>query len=127
MSFLASILVETTQRNDLRRQTRSDERLLAPEGFYDAVLAYGLPQSIIDPDRAAQADTKCRIRTYYYGPTAPIVVSGVTKQGGPASPLKAIYTTSLDHRYLDDIAAQDPDRLVITTVNALKADPPPSE
>jgi hypothetical protein len=46
MSFLASILVGTTQRNDLRRQTRSDERLLAPEGFYDAVLAYGLPQSI---------------------------------------------------------------------------------
>ncbi|KAJ7185757.1 hypothetical protein C8R46DRAFT_881750 [Mycena filopes] len=30
---------------------------------------------------------------------------------------------SLGHRYLDDLAAQDPDCLVITTVNALKADP----
>ncbi|KAJ7868230.1 hypothetical protein B0H14DRAFT_3585894 [Mycena olivaceomarginata] len=53
----------------------------------------------------------------------PIVVSGVTKQGGPASPLKAIYTTSLGHRYLDDIAAQSPDSLRIATTNTLNADP----
>ncbi|KAJ7687241.1 hypothetical protein B0H17DRAFT_939568, partial [Mycena rosella] len=95
---------------------------LAPEGFYDAVRAYGLPQSIIDLDLASQTGTECRIRTFY-GPTSPIVVSGVTKQGGPASPLKAIYTTSLGHRYLDDIAAQHVDSLVITTANALSADP----
>ncbi|KAJ7837615.1 hypothetical protein B0H13DRAFT_1733192 [Mycena leptocephala] len=95
---------------------------LSPQGFYDAVLAYGLPQSIIHLDRAAQSETQCRIRTFY-GPTSPIVVSGVTKQGGPASPLKAIYTTSLGHRYLDDIAVQSPDSLLIATTNTLNADP----
>ncbi|KAJ7226470.1 hypothetical protein B0H12DRAFT_1030486, partial [Mycena haematopus] len=95
---------------------------LAPEGFYDAIQAYGLPLSIIDLDRAAQDNTQCRIRTYY-GPTHPITISGVTKQGGPASPLKAIYTTSLGHRYLDDIAAQHPDSLIIATANTLNADP----
>ncbi|KAJ7107921.1 hypothetical protein C8R44DRAFT_744493 [Mycena epipterygia] len=56
-------------------------------------------------------------------PTSPIVVSGVTNQGGPASPLKAIYTTSLGHSYLDDIATQDSDSLVISTANSLYADP----
>ncbi|KAJ6597808.1 hypothetical protein DFH09DRAFT_903739 [Mycena vulgaris] len=95
---------------------------LAPEGFYDAIRAYGLPQSIIDLDRALQTDPHCRIKTYH-GPTSPIVVSGVTKQGGPKSPLKAIYTTSLGHRYLDDIAASDTAVLVISTTNALNADP----
>ncbi|KAJ6560797.1 hypothetical protein DFH09DRAFT_1247832 [Mycena vulgaris] len=95
---------------------------LAPEGFYDAIRAYGLPQSIIDLDRVSQTDPHCRIRTYH-GPTSPIVVSSVTKQGGPTSPLKAIYTTSLGQRYLDDIAASDTAALVISTTNALNADP----
>ncbi|KAJ7208930.1 hypothetical protein GGX14DRAFT_365159 [Mycena pura] len=126
MSFLAAVQTWSERHKQtvyaLKRDQMKGFDYLAPEGFYDAVRAYGLPQSIIDLDRAAQVDTKCRIRTYY-GPTAPIVVSGVTKQGGPASPLKAIYTTSLGHRYLDDIAAQDVDSLVITTSNALKADP----
>jgi hypothetical protein len=85
-------------------------------------VAYSLPQSIIDLDIAAQMDTKCRIRTYY-GPTDAIVVSGVTKQGSPAFPLKAIYTTSLGHRFLDDLAALDPYTLIITTTNSLRADP----
>ncbi|KAJ6560867.1 hypothetical protein DFH09DRAFT_1083332 [Mycena vulgaris] len=95
---------------------------LAPEGFYDVIRAYGLPQSIIDLDRASQTDPHCWIRTYH-GPTSPIVVSGVTKQGRPTSPLKAIYTTSLGHRYLNDIAASDTDSLVISTTNTLNADP----
>ncbi|KAJ7670832.1 hypothetical protein DFH06DRAFT_1370021, partial [Mycena polygramma] len=130
MSFLASIQTWAERHKEtvvaLKRDQMKGFDYLAPEGFYDAVLAYGLPQAIIDLDRAAQTDTKCRIRTFH-GPTSPIVVSGVTKQGGPASPLKAIYTTSLGHRYLDDIASKDPDGLVITTLNALKADPHRSE
>jgi len=31
---------------------------LAPEGFYDAISAYGLPDTIIDIDKAAQTNTK---------------------------------------------------------------------
>ncbi|KAJ7255014.1 hypothetical protein B0H12DRAFT_1050396 [Mycena haematopus] len=126
MSFLAGIQTWSERHKEtvfaLKRDQMKGFDYLAPEGFYDAVVAYGLPLSIIELDRAAQAETKCRIRTYY-GPTSPITVSGVTKQGGPASPLKAIYTTSLGHRYLDDIASQDVDGLVITTSNALNADP----
>jgi hypothetical protein len=126
MSFLAGIQTWSERHKGtvyaLKRDQMKGFDYLAPEGFYDAVLAYGLPQSIIGLNRAAQAHIRCRIRTYY-GPTSPIIVSGVTKQGGPASPLKAIYTTSLGHRYLDDIASQDVDSLVITTSNALKADP----
>ncbi|KAJ7243120.1 hypothetical protein B0H12DRAFT_1131436, partial [Mycena haematopus] len=126
MSFLAGVQTWSERHKEtvyaLKRDQMKGFDYLAPEGFYDAVVAYGLPPSIIDLDRAAQAETKCRIRTYY-GPTSPIIVSGVTKQGGPASPLKAIYTTSLGHRYLDDVASQDVDGLVITTSNALNADP----
>ncbi|KAJ7070327.1 hypothetical protein B0H15DRAFT_737458, partial [Mycena belliarum] len=126
MSFLAGVQTWGERHKEtvyaLKRPQMKGFDYLAPEGFYDAINAYGLPSSIIDIDRASQTDTQCRIRTFY-GPTAPIVVSGVTKQGGPASPLKAIYTTSLGHRYLDDIAAMDTDGLVITTTNALNADP----
>ncbi|KAJ7814368.1 hypothetical protein B0H13DRAFT_2464859 [Mycena leptocephala] len=115
MSFLAAIQTWSERHKQtvyaLKRDQMKGFDYLAPEGFYDAVRAYGLPQSIIDLDRAAQEDAKCRIRTYY-GPTSPIVVSGVTKQGGPASPLKAIYRP-----------ASDVDSLVITTSNALRADP----
>ncbi|KAJ7670180.1 hypothetical protein DFH06DRAFT_981250 [Mycena polygramma] len=121
MSFLASIQTWAERHKEtvvaLKRDQMKGFDYLAPvepflcktpEGFYDAVLAYGLPQAIIDLDRAAQTDTKCRIRTFH-GLTSPVVVSGVTKQGRCTSPLKAIYTTSLGHRYLDGIASQDPD------------------
>ncbi|KAJ7912872.1 hypothetical protein B0H13DRAFT_1874451 [Mycena leptocephala] len=72
MSFLASIQTWSEQHKETIYAVKRDQMkgfdYLAPEGFYDAVLAYGLPQSIIDLDRAAQADTKCRIQMYY-GPT----------------------------------------------------------
>ncbi|KAJ7503894.1 hypothetical protein B0H11DRAFT_2352779 [Mycena galericulata] len=126
MSFLAGIQTWAERHKEtvvaLKRDQMKGFDYLAPEGFYDVIRAYGLPEAIIEIDRASQTDTECCIRTFY-GPTSPILVSGVTKQGGPASPLKAIYTTSLGHRYLDDLAAQHPDSLVITTANALNADP----
>jgi hypothetical protein len=31
---------------------------LAPEGFYDAISAYGLPDAIIDIDKATQTNMK---------------------------------------------------------------------
>jgi hypothetical protein len=54
---------------------------LLPDGFYDAIDAYGLPRAISDLDCAFQTDTRCFIRTAY-GITDPITVSGVNKQGG---------------------------------------------
>src|ERR1700676_2439996 len=80
--------------------------------FYDAIIAYGLPLEIIKLDRAAQKETKVFIQTAY-GTTGPIVLNGVTKQGGPLSPLKLTMTTSLGHRYLNDLARNSPDTLTI--------------
>jgi hypothetical protein len=85
---------------------------LHPQGFYDVITAYGLPTDIIELDEAAQKDTKVFIRTTY-GTTGPIIINGVTKQGGPLSPIKLTMTTSLGHRYLDDLARNSPDTLVI--------------
>ena len=87
---------------------------LAPEGFYDAISAYILPDAITDIDKAAQTNTKVFIRTAH-GLTEPIIVSGVDKQGSPISPLKSMLTTSMGHRYLDDVANKTPGALTITT------------
>lgn len=95
---------------------------VAPEGFYDAIIAYGLPSAIIDIDKAAQTNTKVFICTAH-GLTDPIVVSGVAKQGGPISPLKSTLTTSMGHRYLDDIANQTEGALSISSSSHQCNDP----
>ncbi|KAJ7176388.1 hypothetical protein C8R43DRAFT_1057609 [Mycena crocata] len=102
-----------------RDQEKGFDRL-SPQGFYDAIEAYGLPLSIIDLDRAAQTDTECYIRTAH-GVTEPITITGVTKQGGSLSPVKSTMTTSLGHHYLNDLMASDPDALVVTSGRALTA------
>src|SRR5277367_3459232 len=95
---------------------------LAPQGFYDACTAYGLPPAIADLDRAAQSLTRCFPRTAF-GIADPILVEGVTKQGGPMSPFKATITTSLGHQYLDDLASSDPDSVVIQSSSKSLDDP----
>ncbi|KAJ7774185.1 hypothetical protein DFH07DRAFT_683231, partial [Mycena maculata] len=95
---------------------------LSPEGMYDAIRAYGLPQEIIDIDKASQSDVRCFIRTAH-GITDPITISGVNKQGAPMSVLKSTLTTSMGHHYLNDILANDPDALIVTTASFKKADP----
>ncbi|KAJ6627160.1 hypothetical protein B0H10DRAFT_2210562 [Mycena sp. CBHHK59/15] len=92
------------------------------QGMYNVIKSYGLPSTIIDLDRPAQTDTKCFICTAH-GITEPIVITGVTKQGGSLSPVKSTLTTSLGHHYLNDLISIDPDALVITSGNAQKADP----
>ncbi|KAF8235277.1 hypothetical protein L208DRAFT_1257842 [Tricholoma matsutake] len=52
-----------------------------------------------------------------FGIADPIVVEGITKQGGPMSPFKATITTSLGHCYLDDLASSDPDHVVIQSMS----------
>jgi len=92
---------------------------LAPQGFYDAIQAYGLPQTITDLDRAAQNKTKVHVRTAF-GTAGPIVVNAATKQGDPASPLKSTLTTSMGHRYLDDLAENANGTLVLSTRDILE-------
>jgi len=79
--------------------------MLEPQGFYDAITAYGLPSSIIDLDRSAQDAVPYHIKTAY-GFTDPFIVDGVTKQGGSLSPLKCTLTTSLCNQWLMDIKQQ---------------------
>jgi len=79
--------------------------MLEPQGFYDAIAAYGLPSSIIDLDRSAQDSVPYCVKTAY-GFTDPFIVNGVTKQGGSLSPLKCTLTTSLCNRWLLDLEDQ---------------------
>jgi len=72
------------------------------QGFYDAITAYGLPQSIIDLDHSSQMDVPYRIKTAY-GFTDNFSIDGVTKQGGSLSPLKCVLTTSLCNHWLSDL------------------------
>ena len=53
-----------------------------------------------------QNQTKVHVRTAF-GTAGPIVIDAVTKQGGPAFLLKSMLTSSLGHRYLDDVASND--------------------
>jgi hypothetical protein len=116
-SFLSGVLTWSNRHKTtvyaLKRDQMKGFNYLAPEGFYDAVSAYGLPLSIIDIDKAAQTNTKVFIQTAH-GLTEPIIVSGVAKQGGPISPLKSTLTTSLGHRYLDDFANKSDGALTLT-------------
>src|SRR5258708_39371352 len=80
----------------LKRDQQKGFDFLAPSGFYDAVRAYGLPEEIISLDQSSQTDVQCMICTAY-GDTNPIVINGVTKQGGPLSPFKSALTMSLGH------------------------------
>ncbi|KAJ7920023.1 hypothetical protein B0H13DRAFT_2319938 [Mycena leptocephala] len=125
MSYLSSVKCwarrsKTTVYGLQRDQMKGFDNL-RPQGFYDAISAYGLPSSICDLDRAAQTDTLCYIRTAY-GITEPISISSITKQGGSLSPIKSTLTTSLGHHYLNDILASDPD-VLITSTKAQKVDP----
>jgi hypothetical protein len=126
MSFLAGVKCWAYRNKEtvfaLKRDQMKGFDYLSPDGFYDAVNAYGLPSAISDLDRAAQTDTKCFIRTAY-GVTEPIVVTGVTKQGGPLSPLKSTFTTSLGHYLVDDLVQNDDDALVITSASNKRGDP----
>ncbi|KAF9058035.1 hypothetical protein BJ165DRAFT_1360880, partial [Panaeolus papilionaceus] len=126
MSYLSAIKCWAHRHKQpiyaIKRDQMKGFDYLSPDGFYDAVNAYGLPSEIIDLDRAAQHEVKCYIQTAY-GATDPITVSGVSKQGGPASLLKSTYTTSMGHYYLRDILENDSDALRITTTSNKRNDP----
>ncbi|KZV90808.1 hypothetical protein EXIGLDRAFT_676719 [Exidia glandulosa HHB12029] len=124
-SFLAGIQCwafrHKTTVYALQRDQMKGFDYLAPEGFYDAIRAYGLPQAIIDLDQSAQAQNRCFIRTAY-GFTDPIIVDGVTKQGASLSPTKSTFTTSLGHRYVNDLCIGRPGVLEMRTKAAEAGD-----
>ena len=126
MSFLAGVKCWAARHKEpvyaLKRDQMKGFDYLVPEGFHDAVRSYGLPQSIIDIDKAAHKDTKCFIRTAY-GITIPITVSDVNKQGRPLSPIKSTFTTSLGHYFLNDLMMNDPDALIISSSARKRNDP----
>ena len=80
----------------LKRDQQKGFNFLALSGFYDAIRAYRLPEEIISLDLSSQTDVQCKIHMAY-GDTTPIVINGVTKQGGPLSPFKSALMTSLGH------------------------------
>jgi len=98
----------------LRRDQTKGFDHLEPEGFYDAIKAYGLPPSIIAFNQSTQSDVPYQVKTAF-GLTDTFRVSGVTKQGGPLSPLKSMLTTSLGNRWAFNCARDDPGSLCITS------------
>jgi hypothetical protein len=106
----------------LRRDQQKGFDRLSPHGFYDAVHAYGLPDTLIQLDTSAQSDVPYSFKTAF-GLTDPITVTGVAKQGGPLSPLKSTLTTSLGHHWLNDLASGHPDALIISTHQARHSHP----
>jgi hypothetical protein len=126
MSYLAGIKCWANRHKQtiyaIQRDQMKGFDYLSPSGFYDAVRAYGLPDDIIKLDTAAQDQVRCFIQTAY-GATDPIVVSGVSKQGGPVSPLKSTFTTSMGHYYLQDCFKADGDALVVTSGSSERNEP----
>lgn len=126
ISFLSGVKCWASRHKQtvyaIKRDQMKGFDYLSPEGFYDAVRAYGLPEAVIDLDRASQTLTRCFIRTAY-GITNPITVSGVNKQGGPASPLKSVFTTSLGSYYLHDLLLKDKDALFVASSSMERGDP----
>ncbi|KAJ3963718.1 hypothetical protein EV361DRAFT_813095, partial [Lentinula raphanica] len=102
ISFLAQVESWSSRTKTpiyaLRRDQAKGFDRLEPEGFYDAIQAYGLPDSLIAFDKSAQAHVPYRVKTAF-GLTDPFIVSGVSKQGGPLSPLKSVLTTSLGNHW----------------------------
>ena len=126
MSFLARIQTWAHRTKQpvycIKRDQLKGFDYPAPQGFHDAIRAYGLPETIIELDVASQSMVPCKVRMAY-GELEQIVINGVTKQGGPLSLLKATMTTSLGHCWLDDLAKESKNRLIIRTKNARDGDP----
>jgi hypothetical protein len=126
MSYLAGVKCWATRHKQtvyaIQRDQMKGFDYLSPNGFYDAIRAYGLPDEIIKLDTAAQDQVRCFIHTAY-GATSPITISGLSKQGGPVSPLKSTFTTSMGHYYLRDCLKTDPDALVISPSNKERNQP----
>src|SRR6202050_5338598 len=92
MSYLSSIKCYANHHKQtiyaLQRDQMKGFDYLHPQGFYNAIIVYGLPLEIIKLDKAAQMDTKVFIRMAY-GTTGPLIINRVTKQGGPMSLIKS--------------------------------------
>lgn len=89
-----------------RRDQRKGFDRLEPEGFYDAIRAYGLPEALADLDRSSQENVPYQVKTIH-GLIDSFFVTGVTKQGNPLSPVKSTLTTSMGSHWLADCLRAD--------------------
>ncbi|KAK1215270.1 hypothetical protein PQX77_022130 [Marasmius sp. AFHP31] len=106
----------------LKRDQTKGFDCLEPEGFYDAIAAYGLPASLIEFDRSALANIPYRVKTAF-GLTDSFIVSGVNKQGAPSSPLKFVLTTSLGNRWVTDFLRGSDNLTSIRSLQSLQGHP----
>ncbi|KAG1888731.1 hypothetical protein F4604DRAFT_1877236 [Suillus subluteus] len=104
----------TSFLSQLENQQKGFDKL-EPQGFYDAISAYGLPHSIVDFDSSAQSEIPYCVHTAY-GLTEPLTITGVTKQGGLISPLKSTLTTSLGNHWLHDLFLTHQDGVIISSI-----------
>jgi hypothetical protein len=98
----------------LQQDQKKGFDMLEPQGFYDALEAYGFPCAIADLDCSTQSNVPYAVKTAY-GFTDRFVVNGITKQGGSLSPLKCTLTTSLCNRWISDLMGEDLGHLLLQT------------
>ena len=126
MSFLSGVMCYSSRNKQpvyvLQHDQMKGFNYLLLSGFYDTMKAYGFPDSVRKLDEAAQTQTKAFVHMAF-GVTGPIIVDGLTKQGGPLSPIKSTLTTSLGHRYLGGLAKNDPGTLVLKSKSHKSGDP----
>ena len=105
----------------LKRDQMKGFDFLSPQGFYDAITAYGLPSQIITLNKAALENNRCHPKTAF-GLAASFVTSGLTRQGGSISPMKCVLTSGMLHRWVSDETMNLPGRLDIRTKLALSTE-----
>ncbi|KAG6876553.1 hypothetical protein C0992_012457 [Termitomyces sp. T32_za158] len=101
----------------LQQDQKKGFDMLEPQGFNDAIHAYGLPSLIIDLDSSLQHLVPYQVKTAY-GFTEPFTVNGITKQGGSLSPIKCALTTSLASRWLEDLQSQRRGEILLHTMSS---------
>ncbi len=118
-SFLSQVDAYARRHNiplfALRRDQKKGFDRLEPEGFYDAVTAYGLPPQLIQLDRSAQDNVPYQVKTLH-GLTDRFTLSAITQQGGPFSPLKSTLTTSMVNHWLSDTLSGDEQMVFCTSL-----------
>jgi Reverse transcriptase (RNA-dependent DNA polymerase) len=106
-SFLALVHSQATRTDEPLYVIQKDQQkgfdYLSLQSFYDAVKFFGMPNSLIEFDKATQSQIPCKVLTPF-GMSETFIVSGVNRQGDPRSPIRFTLAMAIGSWYLHEIA-----------------------
>ena len=121
---LLSMITCWAKRNNLcvyalKKDQEKGFDYLSLQCFYDALKFYGLPANLEQFDRASQHQVRCRIQTIH-GPTDPIIINDINRQGDHRSPKRYTLATGMGQWWIwDEAMKMENDQLItIRTINA---------